>query len=449
MSNTTHIPSAMSFYHADGLVPAWKQALRFAGNGGRIATMQDVTDLRLAADLDSFAWNRYFTTSSAEYFGRSRGGSWIIIVAHGVGPMATLDGACATYKYQFADKTRQSSGGRITQQQFWDLEAGKYGEVHVVDFKALLGRYRYTLLETLTEEQALVEPLLKARFGARSEAYIRHHAKLAIKWYAQEQGIGGAVNPFIITMGGNSNLAYGFKDMEPRVEGGLAYAHLLSVGGLQPTNFSGCDARYPRYPCLVTDISCHGWNDGTRLIGVQRRSQLNTLHQGVDNMSALMAKHWRKLLKVVPQPRPIGFRQLMQLGKDWFTTVPKKGERMDSFVPEYHVQSIVPVGPPKKFTTTIGGYHGLLKYGLKEVEAIKPPEANGYTIPGEVGIVWKDGNPTHHTMMVQFYRVDADVQHRMMKEAEILADHDLLMSLLFAKDLPATVESRSAESVPA
>ena len=33
---------AMAFYHQDGLPAAWKQAMKFAGKGGRLATMPDI-----------------------------------------------------------------------------------------------------------------------------------------------------------------------------------------------------------------------------------------------------------------------------------------------------------------------------------------------------------------------------------------------------------------------
>ena len=84
--------SAMAFYHDEGLVPAWKHAAKFAGPDGRIGTMLDVVDARIASSVDDFPWNTYFTTASAEYFGYSRGGKRILIVAHGVGKQARVAG---------------------------------------------------------------------------------------------------------------------------------------------------------------------------------------------------------------------------------------------------------------------------------------------------------------------------------------------------------------------
>ena len=60
---TTVMPSTMAFYHEDGLIPAWKQAQRFAGTGGRIATMQDIADLRIATGPGEAPWEQHFLFS--------------------------------------------------------------------------------------------------------------------------------------------------------------------------------------------------------------------------------------------------------------------------------------------------------------------------------------------------------------------------------------------------
>ncbi len=192
--------NSMAFYHADGFVPAYKQAIQFAGKDGRIATMPDVVDARLASGVNDEPWKRYYTTVSAEYFGYSRGGVRILIVAHGVGPMATLEGIQQAYSFQFKDKSRNKRGGRITNEQFHDLEDGKHGEVQIVEFDPIISRYRYPFLEHLTLEDALVEPLLKARLGSRAEEYLMHHAGMATLVHLEKHGK-LIPNPYILEMG--------------------------------------------------------------------------------------------------------------------------------------------------------------------------------------------------------------------------------------------------------
>ncbi len=437
----TAIPSAMAFYHADGLIPAWKQATAFAGKNGRIATMQDIVDLRIATGPGNPAWEKYYTSSSSEFFGRGKNGDWLIIVAHGVGPMATLDGACKAYSHQYDDKSRGVHGGRITQQEFLDLEAGHYGEVHIVDFASLLARYpNGYATQDLTESQALAEPLLNARFGARAEAYIKRHAEIAREWHKSE-GHGTVSDPIIIKMDDADNCHYGCKEFPPRVPEGLAYAHLLSTGGFTSTLLWG-----HQHPSLLVDIGGHGWHNGTRLAGIRAGSALNNIHPGV-NFGKLIEKKWKEVLIPVVTPEPIGFRLLMKSGDEWFTTQLKKGDGMDSYIPEFHVLSIKAIGEPQEFTTTIGGYHGFFKYGIKEVEAIKPPDANGYSIVGGIEIVYSDASPTRHKTKVQFYRAEVDPTQRLMLEKQILSNNDLLMRLLFQPEQPSTVSLEKVEAV--
>ena len=183
-SSTEEI-SAMAFYHEDGLVPAWKLANRFAGEDGRIATLPDVINARLATESDSVAWECYFTTTTAEYVGRRRDGSMAIIVAHGIGPMSTLDGILEAYRHEYKDKSRDHRGGRISQEEFWNLEDGKYGKVYIIDLEELLGRYECSFYEILSLSQTVAEPLLLARFGPKAKEYIEKHAEISHNWQVE------------------------------------------------------------------------------------------------------------------------------------------------------------------------------------------------------------------------------------------------------------------------
>jgi len=242
---------AMGFYHEDGYVAAFKQASRFAGRKGTIGTMPDVTDSRLATKPGDLPWEAYYTTLSAEFLGKSKGGTQILIVAHGIGPMATLDGVLKAYSYHFNDKERNRRGGRISQKEFLELESGKYGDVGIVEFQPILKRYQYPFLEVLTLRQALDEPLLAARLGPRCKEYLERHAGFAREWHSVQmllhrenkyglsnwkehmkdrrtQHFLGSVpdsNPYIIEMGYPSNCSY--TNHPP--EDGLALAHRKAI----------------------------------------------------------------------------------------------------------------------------------------------------------------------------------------------------------------------------
>lgn len=57
---------AMGFFQSGDLAKAAAQALRFAGDGGRLGTMLDIVDARLATTLGSNAWERYWNSLVVE-----------------------------------------------------------------------------------------------------------------------------------------------------------------------------------------------------------------------------------------------------------------------------------------------------------------------------------------------------------------------------------------------
>jgi len=425
--------TAMGFYHANGLVPAFQQAIQFAGEGGRIATMEDVARLRLNTNPGDTPWETYYTTMTGEYFGHSKAGNRIIIVAHGVGPMQGLDGVLAAYSFEFRDKSRNHRGGRITVQQFLDLEAGKYGDVHVIDFEQLFKLFEYPFMGCLRASEALKHPLLMARLGAVAEDLIAHHAKWAKK-YHEEKGHGTIDDPFIVTPGAASNCSYGWPDIKDHSlvvspfldRNGLPLAHLVSTGSL-----SNVHHQDSRVPCMMNDVACHEWWNGVRLLAIKAESKLDSSHPGI-NANRTILRHWTDLMIEVEQPSsPSGFFALMMVGKDrMFTQYLKAGACMDTCEPEFLVTEARRVPGPKTFTTTIGGYHGFFKYDIKEVERIAPQGANAYYLPGEVEIVWEGGNPEYHVTPIEFYRVDIDNTKRVMRAADLANNFELIMRLV-------------------
>lgn len=457
-TETKPFAHAMAFYHKDGLPAAWKQAAKFAGEGGRMATMPDIIASRLETKPSDVPWETYFTTTTAEYFGRSKQGNLILIVAHGVGPMSTLDGICKAYSWEYKDGSRNHRGGRITKQEFWELEAGKFGEVNIIDIADYCRRYEYPFIQVLRSSEALTDPVIRARFGPEAEKYVLAHTEHARAWHREQAGLDpenkckspeadhqrfldrrrrqhlehGAEgsNPFIIQLDGAANCSYGNPKYGFRkIEEGYAIAHLVSTGGL-------CNLHHEGNESLTNDTSCHEWWNGVRLVAIQAGGNIRSgLHRGPDAYN-LLRKHWRDLLVPMKEQADVGFRGLVQIGEQWFTQYPKEGERMDTWEPEHVVTTIEKVGGPVQFRTTVGGYHGFFKFGVNEVQAIAPPNANAYFFVGEPQNEWHGGNPTHQTCMVQFYRISADTTTRMVRSDNLAHDYEKLMQLV-AKELAA------------
>lgn len=454
------LPGAMGFYHDKGIVPAFKLAKRFAGREGRIGILPDVIEARLATKPGDVPWERYFTTLTAEYVGKSKGGTRIVIVTHGVGPMSNIDGILKAYSYQFNDKSRNRRGGMISQQEFLDLESGKYGEVSIVELEPIFRRYKYPFIEVLRESQALCEPLLKARFGSRAEEYIKFHAQSAREWHKEQAGVdpenryklkGHAAycdrrremhrqqalpgsDPFIIEMGNASNGPYGIIDMDgsflsllERRDGPFAY--LISTGGLMDLHHEGHES-------LVNNVHCHEWSDGVRLLGI-REKEVGQIHPGINWLTRLVVRHFDLLSEPANSSlTPPSLHALMKIEKTWFTQYEKKGESMDTGKPEFKVNKVARVGRDMCFDTKIGGYHAFVRYGIKEVMQIAPPNANAYALSKEPKIIWINGNPEYHRIWVQFYQANVDFSRRVIPEEKLDNNYDLMMKII-ERDLAA------------
>ena len=419
------IAGAMAFYHEKGLVPSLKQAKLFARKNGRVGVGPDVINARIGTELGQTPWETYFTTLTAEYMGVSKGGSKILIVAHGIGPMATLDGILKAYKHEYDDKTCSCRGGRISKKEFLKLESGQYGEVSIIDFDKLNRRYQYPLIGILTMEEALKEPLIHARFGPNWEKYVIKHAKAATEWHKKRKH-GLINNPYIIQMEDASNCSYFYAKLEDN----LALAHLISFGQLTHTHHGGKQS-------LVSDVSCHEWSNGVRFIGIQGNGNISNIHEGINNISKTRDRFWKKLMK--PTSKLIsseGFYALMTIdAKTSFTQYSKKGESMDNYEPEFRVTSMKPIDNRIIFTTTIGGHRMHVKYGIKEVQQIAPMKANAYSVIGNPWIISDlKGNPTRHGMLIQFYHVEIDTSKRLMQTKDIRNNFNLMLDLVKAQE---------------
>lgn len=432
-------PEAMAFYHPDGFVSAFKQAKAFAGPNGRVATLPDIVDAQLATKLGDFPWETYFVTMSAEYVGVSAFGSPIAIIAHGIGPMATLDGVLAAYGHEFNDKERNRRGGRISKKEFLKLETGKYGDVEVIDLVKTWNRRPYQFSgHAITDYEIAREPLWQARLGKKWREYVKRHSEFSWKWEKANNKHHGHSTPCIIAMDDASNCSYCSREMFGhwmKTTPGTAIAHLLTIGGLSISHHDYYKYDYNKREhreSLARDVHCHEWWNGTRLVGIGS-GEISNIHPGLPDYDDLVEKHLDKLWKPNSKDNEgqiTGFWHLVPMGKRYFTDYPKRGERMDNCEPEFLVTKIEEVHDgPKQFRTTVGGYHGFLKYGINEVRRIAPTGANAYTL-GEGQIEWSDGNPTHHVMPITFYRVEVDTSRRLIRSDALYRDFNLIMSLV-------------------
>jgi len=416
----------MAFYHGDGIEPAWQFATKYAGPGGHIATLPEIIEARLASGAGDLPWESYFTTNSAEYYGIGEDGSEKLIVAHGVGPMSTLQGVKKAYAWEYKDTSRRNNGGRISAEEFLALEAGSYGEVAVIDLNSYLRVWRTPFSYPRTLSQGLKDSLLLARLGPKASHYLRLHDQIARGWLRREsiklaarvlvQNEDAPNSPYTTfpRVGERPDFS---KSIPRPLENGLAMGHLLSTSSLAATQRGGQRR-------LLNSVGCHEWHSGVRLVGVPSGVAWQDGLVEAPQPSEVLRRDWMRLRrpntdKTYVLPR---LCRIEQAHGEWFTHYPKPiGQKiMDSGEIEFHVRSVTPQGTPKQFQVDDDFF---LRYDLIQVIAIAPSGAGAYEI---VDVSTKDSRGLT-TVTVQFYNADVDISHRLPRVDEIKLDYDLLM----------------------
>lgn len=369
-------------------------------------------------------WDRYYTTMTAEYLG-VLGGRTCIIVAHGIGPMSTLQGVLDAYRYQFDDKSRNRRGGRISQEEFEKLARGEYGNVSIIDFEEYRNRFgegQYNVpFRYRRASEASRDPLLVARLGPQAHEYITRHAALARQYYQKEASL-VVSDPYILNVDDAGNLSYWCHEIEP----GLAFAHLTSIGGMGLAHHQS-GLQLPSWAC---DISAHEWwNSGSvRLLGM-RAGSAGDVRDGPD-ARRLLHKYWQELFEPSGLDSvPDGLFVLMQMPDDtWFTQATKEGASADSYEPEFRVMSMEKVGGIERFYTDSNYPVPIFRYDIREAQAVLPKEANAYELVGDPARV--GGADDRETCPVQGYRIEVDHTQRLMRQDALANDCDRMMQLL-------------------
>lgn len=422
---------SMAFYNDKGFVAAFKQASKYAGKDGRIGTMPDAIAARLATppykELDQndpsnpTPWDRYYTTMTAEYFGVLAGRT-SVVVAHGIGPMSTLQGVLEAYRYEFDDKSRNHRGGRIPQAEFEKLARGEYGDVSIIDFEEYRNRFgdrRFRApFDYRRASEAGRDPILVARLGPQAHEYISRHAALARQYYQQHAHL-VVEDPYIISVSDPANLPYWCRDIEP----GLAFAHLTAIGGINLIHHEN-GMHLPSWAC---DVHSHEWGDGVRLLGVPPGT-IGEVHEGPD-ARRLLRKHWERLLEPSGLDRaPDGLFVLMQMpDKTWFTQISKKGAGADTYEPEFRVLKMEKVGELARFYTDSNYPVPIFRYDRREAQAVIPKEANAYELVGDP--TRTGGADSKETCLVQGYRIEVDHTKRLVRQDALANDYDRMMEL--------------------
>lgn len=417
-------PNAMGFYHRD-TPTLFAQATRFAGESGSIATLPDIIDARLANPKGGYVWNNYFGTMSAEYFGYSKAGTRLLIVAHSVGPLATLKGQLAARDFVAKDVERRQCGGRISAEEFLKLESGHYGEVSIVPYDVVhsFGEYPFTQLRASV---AARHPLVHARFGPRTEEYIALHRAIA-QGKEAENGT-ASDDPFILTLAQPNGASYevGGFGRYPRTHpyldaGDGALAHSLHLSQLTKLSHTGSKPG----GSIVSEVSPSDPGELYRVIAIKSGAAEAVEPDFGGDVRKYLLRFADRLTEPVALPTPATLYHLMVSEGRWFTQVAHTGQAVASGEAEYIVTSCREIGTPKTMVTEVTGYYGVFRFDYEAVQKLAPEGANAFRInTPEI----TNGGKTH-TSRVQFFRASVDTSRRLWKADRLAADYETLLEL--------------------
>ena len=413
-------PRAMAFYGQKELGITFSHAARFAGRGGRVASLPDILAARVhsGSGLRGCAWNHYFTTSTCEMVGRSPAGNMVMAILHGTGPLSTRRGIETAYKHVNPREHRNNKIGAIPEQVFHEVLSGLHGPVSTLDMAAYTASQEYPFDQRLNPDKAYRSELLRFRAGDAVDAYIGVHVAAALRIRREQEGKERGCNienlGSIICLSDDSSFGYSYNQPQE----GLAFAHLLSIGGVAMLGETAGPST------LNTSIEIHSANDGVRFAGI-RKGGPHSITPAPDIERILGTKKGREILlrdyREPPQSPPYC---LMECDGTFYTQKAKEGARMDTGVAFHPVRSMDGAGSGV-MRTTAGGYYGFLKYDIDEVRRIMPPGANAY----RVGDVSMDADAKMHTVTLRFYNADVDTDHRLLNSEEVMNDYSLLTTL--------------------
>jgi hypothetical protein len=437
----------MSFSNLKDFQSTFSAAERYAAENGRLATMTDIIMARSLNDINSIFWHRYYTTLSSEFYGLYKGEKPMIVVAHGVGPLSTLEGIEKAYDICPELEKTSTDYGQITQAEFDKLVEGEYGEVKIVDVDEMLTYYNSILKlayqngnESLpglwdngyfTTRALVSDPLFLARVGNENLAlmYLKSYEAIAREAMKKRSALHGRqVDDETPVYAGKIDWTYKApyttSDLKtwyirsPQIERlkgkGFAYASLLSVSQLEWTGL-----RDTRIDQLTFEMDTHEWWHGYRLLAIRDAGfWSNTKEFDFDAIESKTPKSAYVASSAGALPE---FFSIIESDGRFFTEAVKEGCSMDSGKAVFAVSSANPIGDQVHITLKDENMF-FLRYDLSEVRVVKPDGANAFKRVAS--------DPRGQWIIVQFYAVEANLHERLIAKDELTDDLDRFMTIV-------------------
>ncbi len=381
----------------------------------RIATLPDLINLRVNQDHDnSLVWNRWFTPFTTFYLGKHQN-KRLIVVAHHLGPLNNKEKfLCWTKSGKKDENNREQYGSaglpKISQQEFTDLIAGKFGKVSILDFNEYYAKYGMNIQNSFIHfTSAWNDPLLKLLFGDKCNNFLKKHLRISSNNAKEKNKQKGAGNKILELGIRDRHGWYLFNSTKVDFPDDEPVALFLTLGQL--TSYGNHDLS------LGTEIRTHEDAGHANFV------VLNDENEDVISINYNHKDHWQNCLVENKEKTP-DFFVLMDIGNNkLFTQYPKNGTRMDSGEPMFEVIKHEKIGESTFFKTEIYG-SPFLKYDIQEAMTVAPKGANAYIINGKISV-----KETAATIPVQFFKVQINDRRRILRNAEVTSNLNLLLKI--------------------
>jgi hypothetical protein len=289
-----HSVRALAFHHERGYAAQRELAISFAGEGGRIATVEDVVNARLSSGIHHNPWTHTIITDSRAYCGYTKSGVPLMVITHGNGPTPIAQSELSFWKrLEYTNK----EGEGIEQDIFESLLAGDFGDVTIVDLKAYKnasvwregrGSNRYNF------EEASKDEIVRAFFGREVDAFLERHRQANLEWTDGEHATSTNEDALVI------NRIYPiYKDWDrTSVPSGYASAHPLTV---ECAGFYR-DRETKKPMPSITEFSAvtqghHEFREAFFMVGIRGPEPLVDFAQDFRTVICDVKKHWRDFVE--------------------------------------------------------------------------------------------------------------------------------------------------------
>ncbi len=432
-----------AFHHQGGFEAKRKLAADFAGPGGRLATMEDIVDARLATRRDQHPWHTSFVTDSWLYYGLYKGKPYYVF-AHGGGPepIARRD-------------LRSNQGKQVAYGHDLCLERDTFKALVAKALRTdapnliaieMLSYERGTVARGLSTNQytydiAKEDPIVRAYLGRNAEAFLARHRDETHAWlkgHVPEQELDRA------TVIRDMVHVFSYRSWERMLtdEGYAPRAYPLM---LERAYFFHEHDDVNKHILGYTEICATTEEDfmgsAQMVVGIRDKDRITGIMPEFRRLIPGILREWEHFVEPPgpaedPNASKAGDCYVLRKGgrgtdDAWFTqyldpSQYEKGESVLTSEPHFPVTAIARIKALKIYEIEYPRTDWRPPCVLSVLDRITPPGANAVHIDW-YGDRRQEGTPNLFQVRASFWKVEVDTTRRFRRLAELRQDFDFVL----------------------